>query len=61
MNKRAKIADLVAEILALRKCGKNHDLIGLLCNIIWNLSKGTKQETDCKELIIEICPEYFND
>jgi len=61
MSKRDKIAYLVADILAMQETNTRFDLVNNLCAVIWQLSKGTKQETDCKELVEKFCPEFFKE
>ena len=60
LSKREKLSLLSADIFA-NKNDKRFHLTSELCGVIWFLSKGTKNEYDCKEIINSVYPEFFQD
>ncbi len=60
-SKSGKLFDVLWELREARHEGTRLDKLSYVCSALWIISEGTKYESDVKEIIMECCPEFFND
>lgn len=60
-SKEGKIMSLVYDVKLMDVNFQHYSKLTFLASALYISSKGTKHEKDCKNLINEICPEFFTE